>query len=497
MSHSTASAAATDLNAYIADERRQEMVRKIEEKIAALGVKHVFFQFVSVTGRIMGKSVPAPHWRTIANKGVQLWYGAVADVQVDRRGNYIGYPSNAAELVAVPDVDTFVQLAWDKKIARVFCVLFRHRDEPENPGGVLTSDCRGNLARIHREFKAKHGMELRLGCEPEMMWLKRGPDGQFAGGTTKPFAYHIEQFQQLAPVIDRVYQYAEAMGLDMIQSDHEDAPGQLELNFMFDDVLRTADRLTTYRQICAQVAREFNLIATFMTKPFAGISANGCHHNVSLWSGGEDVIVPPPGRDDLPGSTDVYAYRKGGRNLFLRETGEWMPDDVGLKCIGGLIEHLPALTAIGSSTVNSYRRMSDTGYWAPVYADWGMQNRTVGVRVSAPGRVEYRAVDSLVNPYLMGAGLLKAFDDGLVRGLDPGKPEQRNIYEAMEAGKAVRKLPTDLRDALDALAADPVILGAMPGDMERCFFHHKRDEWERFMATVTQWDYDRFLEALP
>jgi glutamine synthetase len=126
-----------------------------------------------------------------------------------------------------------------------------------------------------------------------------------------------------------------------------------------------------------------------------------------------------------------------------------------------------------------------------------MQNRTVGIRVSAPGRVEYRAVDSLVNPYLMGAGLLKAFDDGLHRKLDPGQPEQRNIYEAMEAGKEVRRLPTDLKEALDALAANPVILSAMPGDMERCFFEVKRDEWDRFMSTVTQWDYDRFLEVLP
>lgn len=486
----------TDIERTVNEPARQDLVRRVRAKIDDLGIRHVYFQFVSVTGRVMGKSVPAAHWEAIAAKGVQLWYGAVADVTADRRGNYIGYPSNAAELIALPDPETFVQLPWNKQVARVFCTLFRHREEDENPGGFLSSDCRGNLKRIHADFKARHGLELRLGCEPEMMWLKRGPDGQFAGGTTKPLAYHIDQFEQLSPVIMRVHEYAEAMGLDMIQGDHEDAPGQLELNFMFDDVLRTADRLTTYRQICAQVAREFNLIATFMTKPFQGVSANGCHHNVSLWEGGEDV-VNPLGHESLPGEAAVFTYRKGGRNAFLRKTGEWLPDTIGLQCIGGLIEHLPALTAIGSSTVNSYRRMSDTGYWAPVYADWGMQNRTVGIRVSAPGRVEYRAVDSLVNPYLMGAGLLKAFDDGIARDLDPGEPEQRNIYEALESGKEVRRLPTDLRDALDALAADPVVLGAMPGDMERCFFELKRDEWDRFVATVTSWDYERFLEFLP
>lgn len=486
----------SDIFREIADERRKESVRRVEEKIKALGIEHVLYQFVSVTGRVMGKSVPAAHWGAIANKGIQLWYGAVADVSVDRRGNYIGYPSNAAELVGLPDPETFVQLPWNKKVARVFCTLFRHREEDENPGAYLTSDCRGNLKRIHKDFQAKHKMHLRIGCEPEMMWLKRGPDGKFAGGTTKPYAYHIEQFQNLMPIIIKVNNYSRAMGLDMIQGDHEDAPGQVELNIMYDDVLRNSDRLTTYRQICAQVAREENLIATFMTKPFMGTSANGCHHNVSLWTGGEDE-VNKLGFDDLPGESESFTYRKGGSNEFLRPSGKWLPTDVGLNCIGGMIEHLPALTAIGSSTVNSYRRMSDLGYWAPVYADWGMQNRTVGIRVSAPGRVEYRAVDSLVNPYIMGGALLKAFSDGLTNKIDPGKPEQRNIYEAMEDGKQVKRLPTDLRDALNALEADPVILEAMPGDMQRVFFHLKRDEWDRFVSTVTEWDYDRFLEYLP
>jgi len=188
----------TDIERTVADPARQDLVRQVRAKIDALGIRHVYFQFVSVTGRVMGKSVPSAHWEAIAAKGVQLWYGAVADVTADRRGNYIGYSSNAAELIALPDPETFVQLPWNKQVARVFCTLFRHREEDENPGGFLSSDCRGNLKRIHADFKARHGLELRLGCEPEMMWLKRGPNGEFAGGTTKPLAYHIDQFEQLS-----------------------------------------------------------------------------------------------------------------------------------------------------------------------------------------------------------------------------------------------------------------------------------------------------------
>ena len=161
------------------------------------------------------------------------------------------------------------------------------------------------------------------------------------------------------------------------------------------------------------------------------------------------------------------------------------------------MEHLAALTALGSSTVNSYRRLWDTGFWAPVFADWGYQNRTCGLRVSAPGRFEYRSVDSMVNPYLMAATILKAFDDGISRDLDPGEPEERNIYQAMEAGKLVKKLPMSLGEALDALERDEVIKAALPDEMFKVFMHYKRDEWERFMSTVTEWDVETYLDCLP
>lgn len=486
----------TDVDSFLACPDRATLIRRTTAQIRELGVERIYFQLVSLTGRVMGKSVPARYWDEYAEKGVQLWYGAVADVTLDRHGNYVGYGAEASELLALPDPDTFVQLPWDPSVARVFCTLFRSREDPHDPGAFLSSDCRGNLRRFHEAFKRKTGLELRVGCEPEMMWLKRGADGDLSSGTTRPLAYHIAQFESLSPVISRVNDYARRMGLDMIQGDHEDAPGQLELNIRFSDVLGNADRLTTYRQICAQVAREFDFTATFMAKPFTGMSGNGCHHNVSLWRGGQSTIRRME-LDVLPGEDGVFTYREGGENVFLAKTGEWMPTETGQHCIAGILAHLPALTAIAASTVNSYRRLSDTGFWAPVFADWGLQNRTTSVRVSAPGRVEFRTVDALVNPYLMGAALLKAFEHGLDAGLRPGVPEQRNIYDAMESGKDVARLPTTLEHALDALERDSVIMDALPDDMGRCFLHAKRDEWDRFIATVTEWDIDRYLITLP
>ena len=306
-----------------------------------------------------------------------------------------------------------------------------------------------------------------------MMWLKVDADGKpTVEGKTKPYCYHIDQFSELQPIIHRVLEYSEAMGLDMIQGDHEDAPGQLELNFMFDVAELTADRLTTYRQICKQVGRELDAFPCFMPKPFMGVSANGCHHNISLWQGDDNMFLPDTDNPRMPGK-------------------------VGLHAIGGVLEHLSALTCITAPTVNSYRRFHDAGFWAPIFADWGFQNRTTALRISAPGRFEYRSVDSAVNPYLSFAALLACMKDGITRSIDPGPPEEANIYEAIKAGKQVARIPGTLGEALDALDADAVVQSALPGEMYRVFRHYKRDEWERFISTVSDWDINEYLDVLP
>ena len=489
----------TDLEAHVNAEGRDKLVKQVREKINELGITYIYYQFISVTGRIVGKGIPADHWERTAERGFQLVYGSTANLFVDRHGDYIGYGPESSELVGIPDPETFCQLAWDKRVARVFCTCFRNREERENPGGHLTSDCRGNLRIIHNEFQDKFdGVHMRAGTEPEMMWLKRGDDGRPNGGVTKPNCYHIDQFEELRPTFMKVIEYSQAMGLDIIQGDHEDAPGQLELNTMFDDVLRNADRLTTYRQICAQVAREDGLIACFMSKPFMGVSASGCHHNMSLWRGGKDSVNDLHNAK-LPGMEGAFTYITGGENTFMPDPSidERKPGPIGLQCIGGVMKHLGALTSIGSSTVNSYRRLWDTGCWAPGFADWGYQNRTCALRISAPGRFEYRSVDSMVNPYLMGGALLKAFDDGISNDLDPGEAEERNINQAIEEGKQVKKLPMSLGEALQKLADDEVIKSSMPDEMYRVYHHYKNDEWEKFNHTVTDWDLETSIDCLP
>jgi glutamine synthetase len=306
-----------------------------------------------------------------------------------------------------------------------------------------------------------------------MMWLKLNPDGTpSVEGQTKPYCYHIDQFSELQPIIHKVIEYAGALGLDMIQGDHEDAPGQVELNFGFDRAEFTADNLTTFRQVCKAVGREMGAFPCFMPKPFMGVSANGCHTNLSLW--------------------------KGDTNLFLPEgDNPRMPSQLGLHAIGGILEHLRALTCITAPTVNSYRRFWEQGFWAPVFADWGYQNRTTALRVSSPDRFEYRSVDSSVNPYLGLGALTIAMEDGINRKLDPGDPEEGNIYDAIAAGKQVRRVPMTLGEALQALDEDELVKSALPGEMLRVFEHYKRDEWERYCGEVSDWDVKEYLDVLP
>src|SRR6056300_1688022 len=226
----------TDLDKHVKQPGRDKLVKKVRQKINELGIEYIFFQFISVTGRVVGKGIPADHWERTCEKGFQLVYGATANLFLDRHKNYIGYGPEAKELVGIPDPETFVQLPWDKKVARVFCTCFRNREEENDTDGFLTSDCRGNLKRAHKEFKEKHGLELRAGTEPEMMWLTKNEDGTPTGsGFSKPYCYHIDQFESLRPVYMKVIEYSRAMGLDIIQGDHEDAPGQLELNFNYND----------------------------------------------------------------------------------------------------------------------------------------------------------------------------------------------------------------------------------------------------------------------
>jgi glutamine synthetase len=446
---------------------RAEKIEAITRKIEERGIKYVFFQQISITGRVMGKGVVSTFFPQVAERGYQLVYGATANLFTDRHGNYIGFGPEESELAAVADLDTFAVLPWDERVARVYCDCY-----DTETGDLLDADPRQNLKRVAHAFEQELGYQFLIGIEPETMWLKLGEDGAEPEGVTKPYCYHIHQFEELRPVLLDVVEWCQALGLDMSYGDHEDAPGQLELNFRFDRPLRTADNITTYRQACAAVGRKHGVLPSWMPKPFTGVSANGHHHHFTL-------------------------VDENGNNVFHDPDGPAQLSQLARHFLGGMLEHFGALMCVGNPTVNSYCRMWDTGFWAPIYKNWGWQNRTTTVRVASGGRFEYRGVDSSCNPYLTVAALLQAGLDGVRRELDPGPPQQGNTYELLQQGVEIEKVPDSLGDALKALAKDDVIKGAMPGRLYKVFDWYKRDEWERYLAAVTDWERNEYLEVLP
>ena len=276
--------------------------------------------------------------------------------------------------------------------------------------------------------------------------------------------------ERVRRIYQRVIRYAQSMGLDMVEGDYEDN-GQVELNFMFDRAERTADRLITYRQICMQVAKEEGVVATFMPKPAAGIMGNGCHHNLSLWKDGANAFAEP-GRRDLHVS------------------------DVARQALGGILEHAAESMAVLASTVNSYKRYWDAGLFAPTHVDWGLDNRTCTVRVSASGRLEFKLPDAIVNPYLSHTLILASIEDGLARGLDPGEPLVESSYEREESGRFA-PLPLTLGAALDVFEASELVRGALGGPLTDLYAEYKRDEWARYCGAITDWEREMYLEWAP
>jgi len=428
----------------------------VREQIRDKGVEYIYYQTVTLTGRVMAKVVPAAQLERNLQHGVFMHRSAAADFQVTVGGEMLGGGSQATEFVAMPDLETFSVLPWDNRVARFLCTIYEPEHRPEVGGEVYAADARGHLKRAHAAFTAKTGLELRSGCEPEMTWL--GPQTEVKSRPGTGPSYLFNELERVREIFTRVMGYATAMGFEMVEGDYEDA-GQIELNWMFDRAELTADRLVTYRTICAQVARELGITASFMPKPFQGSMGSGCHHNLSLWRGDENVFA-----------------EAGRKDFHLTETAR--------HALGGILTHAPHSMAVMAATVNSYKRYWDAGQFAPTRVNYGFDDRTCAVRVPSVGRVEYKLPDAAVNPYLSHTLLLAAIADGLDRQIDPD-------------GVPAATLPLTLGDAVRLFSEDEVVWNAFPPEMAELIRDLRFDEWSRYCGAVTDWERDMYLEYLP
>lgn len=444
----------------------EQLYLDLKHKIEESGVEFIYYALVTLTGRVVTKAVPAHHLMRNLEKGIQLHRSAISDLQTTRDGIYIGGGVQSPEITAIPDPETFHVLPWDRSMGFFFCTVYEPEYLPEIGGSLFYADVRARLKQAHAEFQRNTGYTLKSGCEPEMSWIGKDIEVKTRPGSSP--AYHLGSFEIMRPIYKSVMTYAAQMGFDMIESDYED-PSQLEMNWMFDNCEHTADRLIIYRLICRQVAIEQNVIASFMPKPYTNSMGNGCHHNLSLWDKQGRNVFEEPGR------RDIHITEKARHAL------------------GGLLKYSPEMTAVMASTVNSYKRYWDVGLFAPSVLNWGFDNRSCTVRISGIGRMEYKIPDASVNPYLSHTMILKAMEYGLSRQIDPGEPD-----EGDSLGETDKQfLPRTLGDALKLFEQSEIAYEALPNGLAELYLSLKHDEWARACSSVTDWEFNMYLDYLP
>lgn len=447
------------LNRHRASNLENDTVEQLRENIERSGVEYLYYQVPTLRSRAVAKMVPAKHFVRNLERGVKFTRNALMDFQNDVFGNPIGADIHSKEFVALPEPETFDALPWDREVGRIFCTAYEPDHLAVVGGRPNAHDSRANMRRTHQLLKSVFHLVMRSGTEPEMVWVGESIRPKLIPGYNP--AYQVEYLEGMRHIYKRVHEYASAMGFDMIEGDYEDR-GQIELNWMFDDIERTADRVVTYRQICSQVAREFDVEASFMPKPFLGEMGAGCHHNISLWDeAGVNVFEDP-----------------GVKELHLSQVGRW--------AVGGILRNAPGMMLVFASTVNSYKRFWDPGQFAPARADWGLDDRATMVRISSNGRAEVRVPDAAVNPYLSHALLLAAVADGIGNEIEPPP-----------AGAEGSALPRTLGEAVEAFRESKFILESLPPALAQTYLEMKENEWAQYCGIVTEWEFDHYWQAIP
>jgi glutamine synthetase len=449
----------------VATDTSLDEVRKITEE---RGVEFFFAQFVDMYGRPSAKLVPAAHLDDLVADGAGFAGFAAGE---------IGQMPSDPDIAAIPDLNSLTLVPWQQNLARFACdITVEGEPWPYCPRTIL----RNQLARA-KEL----GFEYKVGLELEYFLIRRRDDGSIeiadAQDTLDKPCYDIAGLTRRYDFLTTVSKYCNELGWGNYANDHEDANGQFEQNFLFDDALVSCDRAIFFRYMVHTLAEQHGMVATFMPKPFTHLTGNGQHFHMSLWDG----------------DTNLFLDENDPRGLGLSEKAYHF--------IGGLKKHARAYSALTAPTVNSYKRLklgstTSGATWSPVWISYGYNNRTQMLRIPGPGRIEDRTIDGSANPYLAAAAILAAGLDGIEKGLDAGEPNSENLYTIGYdelRGRGLETLPSNLLEATQELERDDVLRAALGKgrgeDYVDYFINVKRDEWARYHEQVTPWEITEYL----
>ena len=427
----------------------------------ATGVKYFMVSFTDLFGGQRAKLVPAQ---------------AIAEMQEDGAGfagfaTYLDMTPAHPDMLAVPDASSVIQLPWKPEVAWVAanCVM-EGEDVAQAPRNVL---------RKLIDRAADQGLHVKTGIEAEFFLLT--PQGDQISDpfdtATKP-CYDQQAVMRRYEVIREICDYMLELGWGPYQNDHEDANGQFEMNWEFDDALKTADKHSFFKFMAKSVAEKHGLRATFMPKPIEGLTGNGCHAHISVWDGAGNAA-----------KTNVFA--DDAMDLGLSQSGRHF--------LGGIMKHASALAAITNPTVNSYKRINaprtmSGATWAPNTVTWTSNNRTHMVRVPGPGRFELRLPDGAANPYLLQAVIIAAGLDGVSTNADPGKRYDIDMYAEGHKVRGAPRLPLNLLDALREFNKNKGLKSMLGDEFSAAYLKLKHQEWDAFAAHFSTWEKENTLD---
>ncbi|OYY08927.1 MAG: type III glutamate--ammonia ligase [Rhizobiales bacterium 35-68-8] len=420
------------------------------------GIKYFLISYVDLFGALRAKLVPASAIRDMQKAGAGFAGFAT----------WLDMSPADPDLFAVPDASSLIQLPWKPEVGWLAADLVMDGEEvAQGPRTVL----KRQLAAA-----AALGYEMKSGVECEYFLIS--PDGKTlsdASDTADKPCYDQSALMRRYDVIKEICDSMLTLGWGAYQNDHEDANGQFEMNWNYDNALVTADRHVFFKYMVKSIAEAHGMRATFMPKPFINLTGSGCHVHVSLW--------------------------KKGKNAFSDPKGELGVSTLGYNFIGGLIHNADALCALTNPTVNSYKRINaprtiSGATWAPNTVTYTGNNRTHMIRIPDVGRFEFRLGDGAANPYLLQAGILAAGLDGMTNARDPGRRLDINMYTEGHKVKGAKKLPLNLLDALRALEKSRVLKDSLGDAFVSGYLKLKTEEWNAYSRHLTQWERDTTLD---
>jgi len=422
-------------------------------------IKYFLISFVDLFGVLRAKLVPA---RAIG--GMQKGGAGFAGF-----ASWLDMTPAHPDMFAMPDADSLIILPWKKDVAWVAADLYMEGKPVEASPRVALK------AQIAKAAKMGYAFKTGVECEYHLINAD-GSDIYDERDTQEKPCYDQSTLMRRYDVISEICDAMVELNWGAYQNDHEDANGQWEMNWDFDDVLKTSDRHVFFKYMTKSVAERHGMRATFMPKPFINLTGNGCHINASLWD------------------------KTGKKNMFQDPKGELGLSKIAYTFLGGVINNVEALCSMFNPTVNSYKRInaprtSSGATWAPNTITYGGNNRTHMVRIPEDNRIEFRLADGAMNPYLAPAALLACGLQGVKNKADPGKRLDIDMYAEGHKVRGAKKLPLNLLDALRLTDRNKFVREALGDELVTAYVKLRMDDWQSYMHHLTQWERDHTLDC--